>query len=377
MKRFIWSLIIPLALVACSRNRPTPTPWPSPTGTTPVNRFTPTPPPTRVSRITIVPSATRLPPSTSEGTVQSGTPFTDTLATDTATPPPDDVPSPTATPRVVDAGATDTPPATAPPPDSPLPTPSPAIETPTSTARSEDASAETERATPSLVPEEDVVPTDTPTATPEGADASWGFENVHTYYDDMFQEFYVSGESVNQADSDQRITTLWPVVYDQEGNPVNTKDDVDAIGQGYKELREGISLAPNSRLAFSFCVYLPEGVVINENDYTFTVESEPAEAARQDLEVLEHSSDDSAWPAHFYVEGVLGNPGPELNEYIAIVVTLYDPDERVIGLGWVYEQGENALTNQEYSFRIEVEMWAGMETLGLEVGDHELQSFGY
>ena len=376
MKRFIWSLIIPLALVACSRNQPTPTPWPSPTGTTPVNRFTPTPPPTRVSRITIVPSATRLLLSTAEGTVQSGTPFTDTLATDTATPTPDDVPSPTATPRVIDAGATDTPPATAPPPDSPLSTPSPAIETPTSTARSEDASTETESATPSLAPE-DVVLTDTPTATLESAGASWGFENVHTYYDDMFQEFYISGESVNQADSDQRITTLWPVVYDQEGNPVNTKDDVDAIGQGYKELREGISLAPNSRLAFSFLVYLPEGVVVNENDYKLTVESEPAEAARQDLEVLEHSLDDSAWPSSFYVEGVLGNPGPDLNAYLAIVVTLYDPDGRVIGLGWTYEQGENALTGQEYSFRIEVEMWAGMEALGLGVGNHELQLFGH
>jgi hypothetical protein len=297
------------------------------------------------------------------------------------------VPSPTSTPRVIDAGATATAPPTAPPPESPLSTPtpmeevpSPAIDMPTPSATLEQ-DAPGEQATATLDTEDTTDPTHTPTVTPKGAEANWRFENVHTYYNDVNQAFYISGESVNESASDQRITTLWPQVYDLEGYPVNTQSDVEALGQGYEALREGISLAPGKRLAFSFRVALPEGAVVDDfptgKGYEWVIASEPAEASRQDLGVLEENVDSSAWPAYFYVDGVFENPGPDLNAYVAVVVTLYDYDGRVIGVGWTYERAQAELSSGEHGFQIQVETWPGLDELGLEIGDHTLQLFGY
>jgi hypothetical protein len=224
--------------------------------------------------------------------------------------------------------------------------------------------------------------TATPTPSPSGAD--WRFENVYTYYDDEFQKFYVWGEVVNNTGSDQRLITLWPVIYDADRNPITSKEDVNAVGKGYKELREMVSLAPGLSLPFSFLVYLPDGVSVEDN-YEILLEAEEAGSARGDLDILQDYSDASDWPDYFYadwpdyfyVEGIYENPGPDLTAYVALVVTLYDEEGHVIGLGWSLEEDAPYLTSGEHDFEVEVEMWGIASELRFEAYTCKMQIFGY
>jgi hypothetical protein len=211
--------------------------------------------------------------------------------------------------------------------------------------------------------------------TPTPPEEAWGFEQLFTFYDDQFQEFYIMGRLVNNTGSDQRVITLWPVVLDEGGDPVTSKDDVDAIGSSYKELREGISLSPGSGLSFSFLVYLPAGVVVDDN-YDWVVEAEPAPPTRDDIGVT-HDYDDSDWPFLYYVAGTYEIPAPELSEYVAIVVTLYDEADRVIGMGWDYETNVAYLTVGQHEYAVEVELWEIVDYLQLEVASYSLQLFAY
>jgi hypothetical protein len=166
------------------------------------------------------------------------------------------------------------------------------------------------------------------------------------------------------------------MIHDADGSPVNSKKDVDAIGRGYKELREGISLAHDRSLPFSFAIDLPEEAVV-EDDYEFVLAAEPAEPARSDLDIPYDDFDASNWPASFYVRGAYENPGADLSAYAAIVVTLYDMEEQVIGVGWLYEADDAAyLTTGEHEFEVEVEMWEIAEKLELTVATYRVQIFG-
>jgi predicted small lipoprotein YifL len=389
MKRLIGSLLITMAIVAalagCSCKGPKPTDTPSATetkNTTLTPEATLTPAGSPVPRITIVPSATPLPKTPSPG--PSGAAASPTSAMELR---PTSASPPTPTPRVIDAGATATSPATATPPDSPLPTPtvqsSPLAQPPGTPSPSPESTqsptsfAGSATPTPTAPTDATSPPTDTPTASATSApvEGNWDFENIYAYYDDVYQEFYVWGELVNHTGDHQRVTTLWPVVYDEVGEAATTKDDVNAIGSGYKDLREGISLAPDQSLAFNFLVYLPEGVTVDDN-YEIVIESEPAEQGRDDLEIPYENFDDTAWPILFFVEGTFEIPAPDLNEYVAVVVTLYDEDDRVIGVGWLYEESSTYLTADSHDFEIEVEMWDVASDLELEVYFYKVQVFG-
>lgn len=382
MKRLVWPLLITLMLVACSRKDPTPTSSPSPTlaaSSTPLPRPTHTPGPP-VSRITIVPSATRWQPTPSSEPADVAAPPTSTVE-----PSPTLIPSSTPTTRVIDANASDTPSPTATLPDSPLPTsepprtPSPGTPSPTITPTvSPTSSGADDTPTPTVEAATSIPASSTPTSTstPTAPNGDWSFENVYTFYDDEYQEFYVWGEAVNDTSGDKHLTTLWPRVYGEDGNPVTSKDDVDAIGTGYKELREGISLAPGARLAFSFLVYLPPDVSVTDN-YDMVVAAEPAEPGRDDLEIADANLDYADWPYYLYVDGVYDNRDLDLDDYVAVVVTLYDDENRVIGVGWLYEEGDSHLTAGKHDFEITVELWEVVSYLGLEVDDHEAQVFGH
>lgn len=198
---------------------------------------------------------------------------------------------------------------------------------------------------------------------------------MFTYYDDFFQEFYVMGELVNDSDAYWRVTTFWPAVTDSEGDYVTSSDDVDAISSGYKELREGISLAPGRSLPFSFLIYLPDGVMVEDN-YEFVVEAEPVDPGREDLDIPSHDFDTSDWPFYFYVSGTFENPGPDLAEYVALTVTAYDADERVIGVGWLYETTPSLFSAGAHSFEVEVELWEVVDILELELYSYKVQIFG-
>jgi hypothetical protein len=348
MKRSIWSLLLLLTLAACSRKEPTPTSSPVPTlplNPTPVASTTPTPAGSPVPRITIVPSATRLQP-----TSQGATSTANAAPTATVQLPPTPLPSSTPTQRVIDAGPTATPSPTATQPESPLPTP-------------------TMGDSPLDLP---------PSPTPTTSGQTWHEEKVFTHYDAENQEFYIWGEVVNDTDDYQRITTITPEVYDKNGDVISLEYFETPIG--YDQLLAAVSLAPlqeqplNS-LSFGFRVFLPTDVSF-DNDYKILVEMEPADPPR-DLEITLDNPDTSGWPDSYILTGSYRVPDENLAESIAIVVTVFDEEERVIGLGWLFEAAPSFLTTEEHPFRVEVQMWEIAGELGLDADDYKVQAFGY
>ncbi len=201
------------------------------------------------------------------------------------------------------------------------------------------------------------------------------YDKVFTYYHDESQQFYIAGEVVNNTATHQRITTFMPVVFDENGVPVTSEQDFD-VPLGYDQLREAISLAPDQSLAFNFRIYLPKDISVGDN-YDISITAEPAEPAREDLDITYDSFDTTDLPELFWVEGTYENPGPDLNDYVAIVVTLYDDEERVIGMGLYYEEDESSyLTTGEHEFSVAVEMWEIVDYLELEVYSYKVQAFG-
>ena len=391
MKRFVWLLLITLTLVACSRKRPTPTSTPSPTlpsSPTPTAQatFIPQEPPA-APRITIVPSATRLQP---------------TLPSETRTPsasptrveePPTPTLSFTPTPHVIDTGATDTPLPTAtlsdsflPAPTSsessdalltetPLPsatlTPSPASEEPTATSRSVPGATDESPTSTATV-------TSTPTPTPTGED--WSYEQTFVYYDEDYEELYILGRVVNNTDSNQIISSLIPIIYDEDGYPLTGEED--AISLLSYELLQTISLDPGSSLPFGFVViYLPEGFdpYLIEERYGFEIQAGPTEeTTREDLGISITGDGSAEWPDYFYVEGNYTIPSPDLEQYIAIIVALYDEDERVVGVGEWLSTDPFDREIGEHDFFVDVELEEFIYLLELEMNEvYRVQLFGY
>ena len=187
-------------------------------------------------------------------------------------------------------------------------------------------------------------------------------------------EFHIWGKVVNNSGGPQRITTLIPIVYDADGESIDAESMSSLLD--YDELRETISLDPEQSLAFSFVVFLPDEVAFEE-DYEIVVETELAEPARDDLKITFDESDLSEWPSYYVVAGTYENPGPDLSEYIVLIVTVYDVDAHVIGVGSFYETDTMFLGTGEHEFLVDVEMWANVDGLELEVETYETQIFGY
>ena len=137
-----------------------------------------------------------------------------------------------------------------------------------------------------------------------------------------------------------------------------------------------VSLDPEQSLAFGFVVLVPDEVAF-EKDYDIVVETEPAEPARDDLTVVFDEYDLADWPDLLLVQGSFQIAGADLTESIAFVVTVYDVDGHVIGVGWQYEATPPYLTAGEHSFVIEVELFEGVDWLDLEMETYKLQLFGY
>ena len=93
--------------------------------------------------------------------------------------------------------------------------------------------------------------------------------------------------------------------------------------------------------------------------------------------IITHDDLESDWPYYFYVNGTWENPGPELTEYVLVVVTAYDEERHVIGMGSSYETGSSQLAAGEHDFEVYVELWEIVAELELEVDDHDVQLFGY
>jgi hypothetical protein len=197
--------------------------------------------------------------------------------------------------------------------------------------------------------------------------------NVWTYFDEDYQEFYVWGEMINNTTNDLRITSFLPVVYDDQGNALTDPENV-TLPWGF-EWFTIVSVAPGQHLPFTFIIDSFDDTGQNpiEERYDILIEAEPAEPTRDDLEIPSHDYDLLDWPDYFYVEGLYTNPGPALENYFAVVVTLYDDDGFVIGVGGQIETSSDYLQSQEEYFEIGVEMWEVTFDMELHVGNFNLQ----
>jgi Tol biopolymer transport system component len=205
----------------------------------------------------------------------------------------------------------------------------------------------------------------------------WGVANSHIYQDPETQVVHVWGELLNYTGRDRRITAFTPVVYDGDGNPLSDDRSV-AFLTDYEDLLEAVSLADGRSLPFGFTVDLPEGVLV-ENDYQVAVgvTAMVAEPTRDDLDIPFHEFDLSEWPEAFQVRGTFENPGPDLTDYLMVVVTAYDLEGRVIGSGWRYETDPAYLATGTHNFEVTVELSEAVADQNLEVGAYKVQLFAH
>jgi hypothetical protein len=183
---------------------------------------------------------------------------------------------------------------------------------------------------------------------------------------------------VNNTGSSQRITALTPVIYDGQGDPVSpvvVGFDFLPTGMDYGALLDNVSLAPGQRLAFGFRVSLPEGIAFDTR-YRILVEAVSSETARNDIVITQNSYDDAGWPNSMHVEGTLVIPSPDLTDYLLVAVSVYDENERVIGLGWSYETASPYLTTGEHLFDVRANLFEIVATLGLDMDDYDVQGLG-
>jgi hypothetical protein len=258
-------------------------------------------------------------------------------------------------------------------PLSPPPTNTRLSNTPTSTVA---ATPETATATPTATDGSPATATPTRTSEPAFTEGDWYFENIFTYFDEDYLEFYVQGEVFNDTQEYMSITSLWPVILDDAGESVTSEADASAISKDYAKLREIVRLAPDQGLAFSFLVDVPSDISVEDN-FDFVVAVEPADDGRDDLDIVEDDDDNSDWPNSLYVYGVYDNPGVDLSTYVAVVVTLYGDFDEVLGVGWSYESGGDFLEAGQHDFELKVQMWEGLENLQLELSWYKVQVFGY
>lgn len=197
------------------------------------------------------------------------------------------------------------------------------------------------------------------------------------YQDDQRDELYIAGQVINNAGSSQRITSLTPVVYGPQGNPVTSAADFEflPIGLNYGRLLENVSLAPGHRLAFGFRVSLPEGITVEDN-YEISVEAVPTEPVRNDIVTTLIERDRSGWPDFIHVECAVENPGSKLADYLVITVSVYDEDDRVIGLGWRYETAPRYLAPGTQIFDVKAVMLEIVGGLGTDMNTADVQAFG-
>jgi hypothetical protein len=165
-----------------------------------------------------------------------------------------------------------------------------------------------------------------------------------------------------------------PAVLDDDGIYLST-DGNASFPSGFDELRDAIVVAPEWSLPFSFQVELPEGITVEDNyEVEVEVEATPAEAAREDLEYDEDAGGE--WPDSFFVEGSIENSGPELTRFFAVVVTVYDLNGHVIGVGWQIVTDPLDLSEEEHDFDLDIIPWAFVEDQGIAMDWHDVQVFG-
>jgi WD40 repeat protein len=203
----------------------------------------------------------------------------------------------------------------------------------------------------------------------------WRFENVRISHDPLARRVRVWGEVFNETDDDQRIIAFVPIVRDQNGRIVNAEQW--HFLQGEAEIVTTLDLAHDASLPFGLSFGLPlDAPVRDDAEIIIFVASGPGEPTRDDLEIPVNEYDVSLLPEAFRVTGTYENPGPDLDAYVTVLVTVFGLDGRLMGWGWQQETDQGYLSIGSHPFDVRVDFAPTIADMALDVGYYKIQVFG-
>jgi hypothetical protein len=203
----------------------------------------------------------------------------------------------------------------------------------------------------------------------------WQFDNIRVDHDPFSRTVQVWGEVVNTTGDDQRVVAFVPVLRDRNHNVVNA-EQWDFF-EGRRALVSAADLADGSSLPFGLAFRLQRDVRLAEDaEVVIFVTAEPGQPTRDDLDIPFNDYDMSMLPGGFRVTGTFDNPGPELREYVAVVVTVFGLDGKLMGWGWRRETDPAYLSVDTHTFDIPVTFAQAIIDRDLEVGYYKIQVFG-
>lgn len=171
-------------------------------------------------------------------------------------------------------------------------------------------------------------PAGTPTATVTPifeSSGGWSFASVQIYPDQYRDGLLLYGDVVNNTDSAQELVLVTGTFYDAQGQVIASED----WANGYWPVE---IIPPGGRVPIELTVDGIESVA----NFDFNVETKPSsQTPRQDFEFLDlkqWSEEDT-----YCLTGRVRNLGGELQDYVVIMVTLYDYQGEVINFGHHYE----------------------------------------
>jgi hypothetical protein len=153
----------------------------------------------------------------------------------------------------------------------------------------------------------------------------WSFAGVRVYTDQYQDGLLLYGDLINNTGTSQELMRVTGTFYYAQGQVIADEEST------YDYWTVGI-LPPAGRVPFELTVDGIQGAA----KFKLRVEAEPSnESPRQDFEF----SDLDQWNEEdvYCVEGMVRNPGGELQDYLAIVAVLYDNQDRVVNFGDYYE----------------------------------------
>ena len=187
-------------------------------------------------------------------------------------------------------------------------------------------------------------PTETPTATPTEITLApgWYVQN-HTDFTGGGGDVHVIGEVLNNTGDNQENVELVVSFYDGTGQKVGeviAPPVIEVLPQGVTVPFEAVLTRPSiGHTSYD----------IAASGYATSLEP------RRDLEVLTHSSSGGD---PYRIVGEIGNRGAALRDvdpYVQIIVTLYQSDGTVAGLGFDFIAGEDLGPGQMTTFEVAID----------------------
>ncbi len=154
----------------------------------------------------------------------------------------------------------------------------------------------------------------------------WSLAGVQVYTDKYEGGLLLYSDLINNTESPQTLALITGTFYDDQGQVIAGEDSI------YDYWPPVDTVPPGGRVPFELTVDDIQGAAKS----SLRVEAESSsESPRQDFEF----SDLNQWNEEdiYCVEGMLQNPGGELQDYLVIAAVLYDDQDRIVNFGDYYE----------------------------------------